>query len=283
MSNFNKHIIIVGTARSGTSWLAETIAQQHRYRILFEPEHETQTKYGHLLCDKWITSKQEAIPAHNYLKRVFCNTVNSDWIAQNSNRTFKRHLWPFIPKKYVIKFVRANLLGMYIKTEFNIPVIHIIRNPYDVISSQQKVKFPWLYDLSHFAKQEKLVGLIKVTYNIDIRKTEDLSEIELLAMRWCIENMIPLDCIEDYQNTIEVIKYEDLISDIHVFYKLCRDYNLDPIKNIEDKYRIPSSKTHFKSNTITGKNDVNLWTTSDLIEVNQILDKFNSSLYPRKS
>ena len=57
MSKFNKHIIVVGTARSGTSWLSETMAQKHRYRMLFEPEHQTRTKKGYLICDQWIDSK----------------------------------------------------------------------------------------------------------------------------------------------------------------------------------------------------------------------------------
>ena len=38
LKSYNKHIIIAGSARSGTSWLAEIIALQFRYRLLFEPE-----------------------------------------------------------------------------------------------------------------------------------------------------------------------------------------------------------------------------------------------------
>ena len=54
MKSYSKHIIIAGSARSGTSWLAEIIALQFRYRLLFEPEHEFQTQEGHLICDKFI-------------------------------------------------------------------------------------------------------------------------------------------------------------------------------------------------------------------------------------
>ena len=150
MTTFNKHILVIGTARSGTSWLSETIARQHRYRMLFEPEQETRTKHGHLICDRWIqeTSNNEAADA--YLQSVFKNRVDCDWIAQNSNRSLKRHLWPFIPKKYIIKMVRGSLLAKYVNETYNIPVIHIIRNPHNVIRSQQRVKFPLLYNLDHF-------------------------------------------------------------------------------------------------------------------------------------
>jgi len=140
MGRFNKHIIVVGSARSGTSWLSETLAQPYRYRMLFEPEEETRTKNGYLLCDQWFTEPSDSAEAYAYLRRVFKNRVDCDWIAQNSNRKWKRHLWPFVPKQFIIKFVRCNLSAQYMNTIFNIPVIHIIRNPYDVIQSHQRAK-----------------------------------------------------------------------------------------------------------------------------------------------
>src|SRR5690606_19281336 len=130
----------------------------------------------------------------------------------------KRHLWPFIPKKYVIKFVRANLLAKYINTSFQIPVIHIIRSPYEVIASQLRVNFPWLTDLSNFTSQPKLVHLIKNRFEVDISHHSHYSKLELLTFRWCIENVIPLEVLEPYTNNSAVIKYEDLVGDIQVFY-----------------------------------------------------------------
>ncbi|OUS02023.1 hypothetical protein A9Q86_05070 [Flavobacteriales bacterium 33_180_T64] len=283
MANFNKHIVIVGTARSGTSWLSETIASQHRYRMLFEPEHDTQTKKGYLLCDKWILSKSESKDAHQYLRRVFNNKVDCDWIAQNSNRKLKRHLWPFVPKKYIIKFVRANLLAEFINKTYHIPVIHLIRNPYDVITSQQKVKFPWLYDLSHFAKQDRLVQLIKDKFNFDITTYIELSDVERLTLRWCIENVLPIEVFESYSNHVKLIRYEDLFSNIEVFYNLCHEFQIEPIKNLEDYYKKPSSKTHSESDILSGKKGETNLPESELIQINRILDTFKTKLYPKKN
>jgi hypothetical protein len=282
MSKFNKHIVIVGTARSGTSWFSETIASQHRYRMLFEPEHETQTKKGYLLCDKWITSQNASDEVRKYLKQVFSNCVDSDWIAQNSNRKFKRHLWPFIPKKFIIKFVRGNLMAQFINETYHIPVIHLIRNPYEVIKSQQKVKFPWLYDLSHFANQEPLISLIKSKFDIDLTKCNDLSDLEKLTLRWCIENVLPLEVFESYTTHIKVIRYEELTSDTEVFFNICDEFNLEPISNLEDFYNKPSSKTHPESKVITGNKESSVWSKSELMNINKILDSFKTTLYQRQ-
>jgi hypothetical protein len=36
MSHFHKHTLVVGSARSGTSWLSENMAKVFRYRMFFE-------------------------------------------------------------------------------------------------------------------------------------------------------------------------------------------------------------------------------------------------------
>ena len=282
MSKFNKHIVIVGTARSGTSWLSETMASQHRYRMLFEPEHETQTQKGHLLCDKWITSQNVTSEVNKYLKQVFNNRVDSDWIAQNSNRKLKRHLWPFIPKRFIIKFVRANLMAQFIKETYNIPVVHLIRNPYEVLKSQQKVKFPWLYDLSHFANQKPLAALIKAEFNIDLSKFMDYTDLEKLTIRWCIENVLPLEVFQSYTEQVKIIRYEELFSNIQVFENLCDEFNLESISNLADLYNRPSSKTHPDSKVINQHKNYVGWSEDELNQINTVLDSFNTKLYPRQ-
>lgn len=282
MTEFKKHIIIVGSARSGTSWLAETIAKQHRYRLLFEPDHEFQTKKGVLLCDKWIESRTDAPQAFDYLDKVFANRVDNDWIAQSSNRKWKRHLWPGIPVKFVIKFVRTNLMASAMNKEFGIPVLHIIRNPYDTIASQQRVKFPWLYDLSHFQNQPKLVAMVKDKYNIDLGKIDLFSDIEKLALRWCMENVIPIEILKVESESYKVVRHQDLRADVNLFLNLCREFGLEPISNIKEKYTTPSSKTHPKSNILGKKDTLPKFTDLELAKVNAIFTIFQMNLYPKK-
>ncbi|SHI37559.1 hypothetical protein SAMN04488096_101339 [Mesonia phycicola] len=279
MSIYNKHVVVVGSARSGTSWLAETIAQQHRYRLLFEPEQETQTKNGKLLCDKYFTNDYNDVKANYYLKKVFANRVDCDWIAQSSNRKWKRHLWPLIPKKFVIKFVRCNLSAKYMNEHFQIPVIHIIRNPYDVIKSQQRVRFPWLYDLSHFAEQDHLVELVDQHFKFNLKDVSKFNETEILTIRWCLENVIPLQVQESYPYKSTVIKHEDLRADVNVYLKLCSDFNLEPVKNIEKAYKRPSTKAHPKSEVRVSSSGQLKLDQLELTQINTILDRFETTLY----
>lgn len=277
MSNFNKHIIIVGSARSGTSWLAETIAKQHRYRLLFEPDHEFQTPKGHLLSDQWITDFEEATAAKAYLHKVFANRVDCDWIAQNSNRKFKRHLWPLVPKKIVVKFVRANLMAKTLEEEFKIPVLKIVRNPYDVLASQMRVKFPWLFNLEHFKNQPKLVAAIKSNFRFDLVSGETYSDIETLTIRWCIEN-----CEINDISAVKKVSYESLRGNVQGFKDLCKAYNLMPVDTIEAQFIKPSTKTHPESHIIVDKKINSDFTPETFEKINTILDIFKINSYPRK-
>ena len=278
MKQYNKHLVIVGSARSGTSWFSELIARQHRYRMLFEPEHEFNTKEGKLICDRYLTEAISNKSIDGYLKRVFANRVDNDWIAQISNRKWKRHLWPFIPKKYIIKFVRCNLAADYLATHFNIPVLFIIRNPYDVLASQQRVQFPWLYDLSWFQKQDTLCSLLQTEYGFDIQATENLTNLEKLTIRWCIENAIPL---QKGEQSFEVYKYENLKADITLFLQICNTYHLKPFANIQEVYTQPSSKTHPKSTIVTRKKNTQQFSAEEYATINRYLDIFKIELYKR--
>lgn len=280
MKRYDKHIIITGSARSGTSWLSEVIARQFRYRMLFEPEHEFNTSKGVLIADQWIQDFKNAPEAYHYLKQVFANRVDNDWIAQLSNRKYKMHLLPFIPKKYVIKFVRANLSAKYMNETFKIPVIHIIRNPYDVLASQQRVQFPWLYNLEHFKNQADLMTLVKKEFNFDINNTESFSLIELLTTRWCLENVLPLQVFEPLQYNHRFIRHEDLRNDINIFLELCKEFNLEPIDDIAREYTRPSSKTHPRSTIINPEKTDRKFKPEELKQINRILHIFRCELYP---
>ncbi len=279
MGGYHNHLVILGSARSGTSWLSEMMALQHRYRMLFEPEHEYNTVKGKLICDRFLFNNEASANIEIYFKRIFSNQVDSDWIAQLSNRKWKRHLWPFIPKKYIIKFVRCNLAAEYISDEFGIPILFIIRNPYDVVASQSRVKFPWLYDLSWFQKQHVLCDLIKTTYGYDLCEELPVSDFEKLCLRWCIENSVPF--LSKKQN-FEFLKYEDVKGNIEVYLNLCKTYHLEPLLNIHEVFKQPSSKTHRNSEIITGKVPTLKLSSKEFVILNYYLDIFRIDFYERE-
>ena len=278
MKKYNKHIIIAGSARSGTSWLSEVISKTFRYRLLFEPDHENHVpKAKELLTDKFIETEINK-PLHRFLTKIFNNRLDNNWIAQNSNRKYKIHLLPLLPKKYIIKLIRSNLAIKHINEDYNIPVVFIIRNPYEVIFSQNRVKFPWLYNLSYFQEQPDLVNLIKDKTGFDICKN-NFTKIEILAIRWCIENVVPLQYQSEFKNKAAIVRYEDLKGNLEAFQQLAVDFNIELHPNIEKIYIKPSSKTHPKSEIVNGVDAAKKLSEKEYQQVKNILTSFKVTLY----
>lgn len=209
--------------------------------------------------------------------------MDSNWVAQCSNRKLKMHLWPVLPKKYVIKFVRANLSSVYLNERFNVPVLFITRNPYDVIFSQNRVKFPWLYNLEHFKEQKDLTKRLTDDYGFNWIDLENYSDIEKLALRWSIENKLIFNKVDSLPSNFKILKYEDLKSDINIFYNLCREFDLKPLKNIKEIYARPSSKTHPKSTVRTENKGKGKLSFLDSEKIRVILNKFNITEYDMPS
>src|SRR5690606_4110150 len=208
-----------------------------------------------------------------FIKRVFKNRIDNDWIAQMSFRKFKLHLWPFIPKFYVIKFVRANLALAAFSKNFHIPTIFITRHPHAVIFSQQRVRFPWLYDLNIFAAQETLHNYLFEKTGINL-KTEKFTDIQKLAVRWGIENQL----FEIPKNeTVRHYYYEDLKGNLSLIKEIFHFAKMNIPDNLEEKMTRPSSKMHPKSTIL--KNKTEELSETDKTIVNAILLKFPFQIY----
>src|SRR5690606_33767401 len=133
-----------------------------------------------------------------------------------------------------------------------------------------------------FKNQNDLVAMVKEQFNFDLLKdTEDMTPLEMLTVRWCLENVLPLQVLEPYQYKHRVLKHEDLRSDIQVFLNLCKEFNLEPLSNIDKEYARPSSKTHSKSNIINKNAEIEKFTSKDLFSINRLLEVFGCALYPR--
>lgn len=163
---------------------------------------------------------------------------------------------------------------------FQIPVLHIIRNPYDVLASQQRVKFPWLYDLKYFKQQVDLVNLVQQRFNFDINKTDSYNNLEILTIRWCLENVLPLQVFEPYQYKHRIVRYEDLRKDLSLFLDICKEFDLKPLDNIEREYTRPSSKIHPRSSIIDPTNKDKKFNEEERGQISRILNVFKCDLYP---
>lgn len=213
-------ILIVGSPRSGTSWLMELLGNMPGGIFTYEPFNP-----------KWFNKPQEL----GFYRRVYLPPENN-WLELEKyfksiltgNYVGFRYSYEFTPSymidllfsnRVIIKSVRINrLLPWFVNRFDSCKIIYIIRHPCAVISSQLKTGYCG-YHLNQspyenafptneqvFKEAQKIQGLDD---NI-LEKIKNLDTIEeLLAAVWCLDNYIPLSMKKPYH--WELIFYEDLI------------------------------------------------------------------------
>ena len=126
-----RSILVAGTARSGTTWLANIIDAQLGCRILFEPFHPKVEAYEADQLFPYVRPGEQAPRLHQYAERVLRGQIRDPWIDSEATR-----LWP---KYRLIKDVRLNLvLKWFCDTFPEVPVLLIVRHPCAVVLSRME-------------------------------------------------------------------------------------------------------------------------------------------------
>ena len=242
----HKTILLLGSGRSGTSWLCDLLASPFRYRLLFEPFHTAHVPDSELAADRYYSPDSVPPPAARFIHRALNDEINSPWIAQSSNRRFNMHRWRFWPKVNIVKEVRANLLIPALRALFgpDLPILVLIRHPGAVVESFLRVEFPWSFDVSTLMAQDGLQRDYGVP--IDRLRPYITNLAGQLAVRWVIENSYLLRCAATLD--LDIIFYEDLVQDrVGYVRHLCTRYKLHEPPNLEENARRLSGTTHKRS------------------------------------
>lgn len=96
--------------------------------------------------------------------------------------------------------------------------------------------------------------LVKEKFIFDITNIDSLLPLEKLPIRWCLENVLPLQVFKPMQYNQRIVRHEDLRNDINIFLDLCKEFNLVPINDINNEYKNLSSKTHPQSSIVDPQN-----------------------------
>jgi hypothetical protein len=128
-------LVIAGSPRSGTTWLAELLNRIPRSAILFEPEHVQHVAEARAAGISWHTIKDpdEDWPlGRQFFEKVFRGQLISSWTVAHVPLTSA-----VAPRTWIVKFVDANFMLGWLTKNFPIrkPAL-LVRHPCAVIASQ---------------------------------------------------------------------------------------------------------------------------------------------------
>ena len=197
-------ILVVGVARSGTTWLAEVLASQLRSRLMFEPFNtERVDAYRAFEYVQYMRPDEDAPVLNDFVEAVLRGGIRDPaWVDRMG--TVLR------PASRIVKAVRACLMLRWIHDRFpRTPAVLIVRHPCAVAASFAKLGWSARPDLDSILRQPQLLddhlgdvaGLLGSSH----------SAHEETALVWCVNHRIALrQCAG---SSVIRVHYEDLVSD----------------------------------------------------------------------
>lgn len=229
-------VVVVGSPRSGTSWLMRLIAKQPGYCTIFEPLHA-----------RWWPGARDAGFGNRpwrgddrkqfYLRRVFEGEVARQsirrprWsraVGAHPGHLIRGAMKRLLAVRLVVKFVRAcRLLPWMIEKFPDCRYVYVIRNPYAVVSSQlsrgasgyldDRIRpFDYLNEAKQLASGVgSLCDCIRADASAVLDKDVvwEVTSLEGgLALSWYADNFVAQRASAQ-SDAILTVQYEDLLTD----------------------------------------------------------------------
>jgi hypothetical protein len=192
--------MVAGTARSGTTWLADIIRSQIPGRIMFEPFHSRHIPaFSQFHYFQYMRPEVTCHTLQAYCQTVFSGAIRHKWIDREVDLIF--------PEYRIVKEIRANSFLKWIYCRFpEIPQLLIIRHPCAVALSRMQLDWATDSDLEPFLVQPQFVEDF-LSDKMEIVKGAKSVEAKH-AVIWCLCNLIPLRQFRPGE--IQVVFYENL-------------------------------------------------------------------------
>jgi hypothetical protein len=245
--------VILGSGRSGTTWVLDCLALSNDLRPIFEPLHPKESKIGEEYAYQVMAASDTAKDLEIYFDGLAAGRIHSRWIdlrvpkgllRPNPTKLVSREFagrWIHGWQKHLrdrkklserakkeaalIKCIRANLMAGWLCQSLKFRTAFIVRHPCAAIESQVRAGAVWDPSrvLEKYSQDTKLRELTGGRYEELLRSK--LSNIQALTLRWIIENQWPIEQAAD--DGYFVISYEELVNDPESAWKaLCKSLDL---------------------------------------------------------
>jgi hypothetical protein len=301
--------IILGSGRSGTTWVLDSLAEANELRPVFEPLHEKESELG----KRFAYGLMEPGDCDEALERYFMDLsegkIHSRWIDYRGATeslfpspfklmkvdTLRGWLWKW--RKYfrdrstlkasvgrqitLIKCIRANLMAGWFAHDLGFKTILIVRHPCAVIESQFRNEVVWdpTQVSERYRSNKQLHEKTHGKYLALLHSS--LTRLEALTLNWIIENQCPLELALNQRYV--VFHYEHLLQNPTVTWlRICEALDLHTVPNV-GHLRKPSQQSSIDFIQDESAFGVPRWQrslkTKQLAEIQAVLDATECGFY----
>jgi hypothetical protein len=200
---------IIGTQRSGTTWVGELVDPEQRRRVLFEPFHPVHSRLAQEAGLRWGEHVPPGAPQPALARavdRLASGRVRDPWIDRQNHRRFYR-------SRMVKDVAGTNLVPWLASYRPDDRMVLVLRHPFAVAWSLAEV--PWasgLDDTDALFDQVALREAIGPVPGLDAWVSRAAVDgFVRRVLKWCLENALPLRSAPGAR--YDVVHYEDLVAD----------------------------------------------------------------------
>ncbi len=195
-------ILLVGSTRSGTTFLMESLNSENEYRIIFEPFNPSYTQeWSAFSARHYVNPNNISEEEKDSVRKILSGKIRNKWVDQY-NRKIRSG-------KRIIKSVRANLMLDYFENEYpELKIIYLYRNPFDLVASRMNLNFD-PNDVHLVLEYDAFVA--QYYSDVDMAKLNKLFVFPEAchAALWCLENRYLLASLD--KRRIHATSYEEVI------------------------------------------------------------------------
>lgn len=208
---YRRVIWLIGSGRSGTTWISAMLNHEKTFRELFEPFHPLSRDFGYLRSHHYLRPDDDNTRLNRDARNVFKGQYYNSRV-EAANAVWRTLFGGY--KHLLVKDVFANLLAFnQLKKNPEVRTILLIRNPFATcISKNERKHWHWIRDPRYFIQDTRLMEDFLEPYRVLINQVADSgSELDKLIAVWCIINYVPLKQFPEDELCVSF--YEDWILD----------------------------------------------------------------------
>lgn len=192
--------LVVGSGRSGSTWVAELVNHRNEYRLVFEPFRGDRVRRARpFRRGHYIDPREQDHPLAGSIDALLAGHVRSWWTDRHNRRR--------VATRRIVKEVRiTNLVPWICARHRSLRVVYVVRDP--VAVAQSWLELGWGDDLDDLLAQDQLLEMLPGSGAVirEVLAGDELFDRHVL--RWCLENAVPLAARAD--SGVHLVVYERL-------------------------------------------------------------------------
>jgi hypothetical protein len=202
--DYRRTLLLVSSARSGSTWLSDILEESLHCRMVFEPLRRDKVPLAAgVPWGRYSDRREPDAELDMVLRRILTGRVRSRW-SDKFNRTR-------LPRHRLVKEVRAtNLLPRIVDHFPAMPVVFLLRHP--IPTAWSAAELHWKPYLKEFLGQTQLMeGPLAPFGDVIAGHAASDDPFEKHMLRWCLENYVPVHQLAP--GSVHVVFYESIVED----------------------------------------------------------------------